>query len=95
MAKPNRKSTLLFSHHAISASRAKPESARSRMRTFGQQLADAGDDPRDLFDAAGARIDVGRAQFGGQQMPAAEHVKRQITVVVVIAVEAALLLRPV
>jgi hypothetical protein len=37
LAKPNRKSTLLFSHHAISASRAKPESARSRMRTFDQR----------------------------------------------------------
>ena len=29
-------------------------------------LADAGDDPRHLFDAAGAGVDVGRAQFGGQ-----------------------------
>jgi hypothetical protein len=27
----------LFSHHAISASRAKPESARSKMRTLGQR----------------------------------------------------------
>ena len=95
MARPNRKSTPLFSHHAISASRAKPESARSRMRTRGPALADAGDDPRHLLDAAGAGIDVGRAQFGRQQMPAAEHVERQITVVVVIAVEETLFLMPV
>src|SRR5260370_26233092 len=36
-ARPNRKSTALFSHQAISASRAKPESARSRRRTAGQR----------------------------------------------------------
>jgi hypothetical protein len=35
--KPNRKSTPQFSHQAISASRAKPESARSKMRIFGQR----------------------------------------------------------
>jgi hypothetical protein len=35
--RPNRKSTALFSHQAISASRAKPESARSRIRTAGQR----------------------------------------------------------
>src|SRR5690606_22434572 len=36
-ARPNRKSTELASHQAISSSRAKPESARSTMRTFGQR----------------------------------------------------------
>jgi hypothetical protein len=36
-ARPNRKSTRFASHHAISASRAKPESPRSRMRTRGQR----------------------------------------------------------
>jgi hypothetical protein len=36
------------------------------MRTFGQRWRMRGDDPRHLFDAAGAGVDVGRAQFGGQ-----------------------------
>jgi hypothetical protein len=36
-ARPNRKSTLLASHHAISSSRAKPLSARSRIFTRGQR----------------------------------------------------------
>ena len=57
--------------------------------------ADLGDDPRHLLDAAGAGVDVGRAQLGGQQMPAAEHVERQIAVVVVIAVEETPFLMPV
>ena len=54
-----------------------------------------GDDPAHLFDAAGTRVDVGRAQFGRQQMPAAEHIERQIAVIVVIAVKEALFLVPV
>ena len=57
---------------------------------LGPAPADAGDDPRHLLDAAGAGVDVGWTQFGGQQMPAAEHVKRQVAVAVVIAVEEAL-----
>ena len=36
-ARPNRKSTPLFSHQVISPSRAKPASARSRIRTAGQR----------------------------------------------------------
>jgi len=36
-ASPNTKSTRFFSHQAIIASRAKPESARKRMRVFGQR----------------------------------------------------------
>jgi len=35
-ARPKRYSTRLASHQAIKTSRAKPESARSKMRTFGQ-----------------------------------------------------------
>jgi hypothetical protein len=68
-------------------------------------LPDLGDDARQLLDAAvglqptgltrGTTIDVGRAQFGRQQMPAAKDVKRQIAVVVVIAVGKAALLMPV
>jgi hypothetical protein len=37
-ASPNTKSTWFISHQAISASRANPESARSRMRVRGQRL---------------------------------------------------------
>jgi hypothetical protein len=61
---------------------------------LGPAGADAGDDPRDLFDAAGTGVDVRRAQFGGQQMPAAEHIERQIAVGVVIAVKETLFLMP-
>ena len=57
--------------------------------------ADLPDNPRDLRDAARAGVDVGGAQLGRQQMPAAEHVQRQIAVAVVIAVEEAPLLMPV
>ncbi len=53
------------------------------------------DNPLDLRDAARAGIDVGGAQLGRQQMPAAEHVQRQIAVAVVIAVEEVSLLMPV
>src|SRR5206468_6894118 len=49
--------------------------------------ADLPDDPRNLLDAARTGVDVGGAQPGRQQVPAAEHVQRQIAVAVVIAVE--------
>lgn len=42
-----------------------------------------------------AGVDIGGAQLGRQQMPAAEHVQRQIAVAVVIAVKEAALLMPV
>ena len=77
------------SHQTISASRAKPESARNRIRTLRPAGPDLGDDPRDLFNRPGAGIDVGAPQLGGQEMPAAEDVKRQIAVAVVVAVEEA------
>ena len=86
-ARPNRKSTRLASHQAISASRAKPESPRSRMRTRGQRRADLRDDARDLLHRAGRGVDVRAPQLGRQQMAAAEHVERQVAVAVVIAVE--------
>ena len=57
--------------------------------------ADLPDDPLDRLDAARAGIDVGGPQLGKQKMPPAEHVKRQIAVAVVIAVEEAALLMPV
>src|ERR1700730_2168683 len=97
LARPNRKSTPLVSHQVISPSRAKPESARSRMRTLGQRRriwatirATSATLPWALQPTGltrGAGIDVRRAQFARQQMPAAEHIERQIAVVVVIAVE--------
>src|SRR6201998_4901546 len=59
---------------------------------LGPAPADLRGDPRHLLDAARAGVDVGRAAFGGQQMPAAEHVQRQIAVAVVIAVEETLFL---
>src|SRR5580693_6397416 len=62
---------------------------------LGPVLADLGDDPCSLLDAAGAGIDVGWTQFGRQQMPATEHVERQIAVAVVIAMEETLFLLPV
>ena len=57
--------------------------------------ADLPDGPLDLLHATGAGVDVGGAQLGGQQVPPAEHVERQIAVAVVIAVEKAALLVPV
>src|ERR1700730_426816 len=57
--------------------------------------AGLGNNARYLRDRAGAAVDVGRAQLGRQQMPAAEDVERQVAVAVVIAVKEALLLMPV
>src|SRR5271165_488592 len=54
--------------------------------------ADPRHDPGDLLHRSGARVDVGSAKLRRQQMAAAEHIKRQIAVAVVIAVEEAALL---
>lgn len=51
--------------------------------------SDLSDDPFDLFDCAGARIDVQTPQLGAEQMPAAENVERQMAIAIVIAVEEA------
>src|ERR1700739_3708751 len=45
------------------------------------------DDAGDLFRRAGAAVDVGGPELGRQKMPAAEHVKRQVAVAIVIGVE--------
>ncbi len=84
-----RKSTRLASHHAISSSRQKPLSARSRMRTRGQRARIWPTMRVDLLDRAGGGIDVGAPQLRRQQMAAAEDVQRQIAVAVVVAVEEA------
>ena len=62
---------------------------------LGPAAADLGDKPRHLLDRPGRAVDVGRAQFGRQQMPPTEDIERQVAVIVVIAVEEAPLLMPV
>ena len=42
------------------------------------------DDACDLLDRAGRRVQVGAPQLGDEQMAAAEHVKRQVAVAIVI-----------
>ena len=93
-ARPKTKSTRCASHQAISASRAKPLSARSNPNP-GPAGADLPDNARDLLKGAGRGVDVGAAQPGRQQVPAAEDVERQVAVGVVVAVEEAALLMPV
>ena len=57
------------------------------MRVLGQRVRIWRDDARDLLDRPGASVDVRRPELGRQQMPAAEHVERQVAVAVVVAVE--------
>ena len=54
-----------------------------------------GDDALDFLQRSFRRVDIGGAQFGGQQMTPAEYVERQVTVAIVIAVEEASFLVPV
>ena len=49
--------------------------------------ADLADDARHLLDGAGGGVDVGAPELGRRQMPAAEHIERQVAVAVVVAVE--------
>ncbi len=60
----------------------------------GPALTYAGDYPGGRFHGSGAGVDVRLPQLGREQVIAAEHVKRQIAVAVVVAVEQATLLRP-
>ena len=53
----------------------------------GPSRPDLRDDPRDVFDRARAAVDVRRPELGRQQMPAAEHIERQVAVAVIIAVK--------
>src|SRR5262249_4796876 len=91
LARPNRKSTPLRSHHRISASRANPESPRSTMPTSGQRARICAT----MRDRAGRGVDVGRPLFGRQEMRATKDVQRQIAVAVVIAVKETPFLMPV
>src|SRR6516164_8165305 len=84
-ARPNTKSTRLASHHAISFSRAKPLSPRSRMRVRPPAPADQCHDAGDLLHRARRGVGVRTAELGRQQVPAAEHIERQIAVAVIVA----------
>src|SRR4028119_1510110 len=92
-ARPKTKSTRFCSHQSMSASRAKPESARS----FHPRPArpDLMHDARNFLDRPGTRIDVGAAQFRREQVPAAEDIERQGAVAIIVAVEEAAFLMPV
>jgi hypothetical protein len=57
-------------------------------------LADLRHDAGNRLDRAGAGVDVRAAQLGQQQVPAAEHIERQIAVIVIIAVKEPPLLMP-
>ena len=57
------------------------------MRTRGQRARMCATMRATSSTAPGRGVDVGAPQLGRQQMPAAEHVERQIAVAVVIAVE--------
>jgi hypothetical protein len=57
--------------------------------------ADLADDASHFILGAGGRVDVRAPELGREQVPATEHVQRQIAVAVVIAMEEAALLMPV
>jgi hypothetical protein len=61
----------------------------------GPARPNLGDDPGDFLHRPGRSIDVGTAQPGRQQVPAAKDVERQIAVAIVVAVEEPPLLVPV
>ena len=57
------------------------------MRVLGHRARILRDDLRDFFDRARAAVDVRGPQLGRQQMPAAEHIERQVAVAIVVAVK--------
>ena len=59
---------------------------------LGSMFANPSDDARRLFRRSGRGVDVGAAQPGAEQVPAAEDVERQIAIAIVVAVEEAALL---
>jgi hypothetical protein len=58
-------------------------------------LADLGDNARHLLDGAVTARDIRTPLTAQQQVPAAEHVERQVTVFIIITVDEAALLSPV
>ena len=86
-ARPNTKSTrLLFApgHQRFAGEAGIGAQQDARARPARPDLCD---DPRDLLLRAGAAVDVRRPELGRQQMPAAEHIERQIAVAIVVAVK--------
>ena len=79
-------------HHVLAAEARIAAQHDPHLRPAG---ADPGDDPRHLLDGAGGAVDVGGTQLGAQQEPAAENVKRQVAIAVVVAMEEPALLRAV
>src|SRR4030095_3327570 len=61
---------------------------------FRPALPDGGDNARHLLSGTARRVDARHAQLGGQQVPSAEYVQRQVAITVVIAVEEPPLLLP-
>ena len=86
-------SVLLAPQHDAFAGKARVGAQENR--DVGKALADLGDDPVKLFDAACRAVDIRPAQSGTQQMLAAEDVERQVAVAVVVAVKEASFLLPV
>ena len=58
-------------------------------------LADLGDNARHLLDSAVTARDIRTPLAGQQQVPAAEHVERQVAVLIIIPVKKATFLHPV
>src|SRR5215216_6123833 len=94
LASPKMKSTLLASHQVISASRAKPESARTIMRAIGQ-LSRICATIRAISSTAPAAASMLAGRSLAASRWATEDVQRQIAVAIVIAVEEPPLLVPV
>ena len=93
-ANPKIKSTLLASHHVMSASRAKPGVSPQNDACHRPALADLRHDASHLLHGTRRAIDVCGPQLCGQQVTAAEDVQRQITVAIVVTVEEPSFLMP-
>ncbi len=65
----------------------KPAVAAQQDLDLGPALANAPDYPVDFLHRARAGVDVRATELGCQQVLAADHVKRQVAVAVVVAVE--------
>jgi hypothetical protein len=79
-------------HQVLAAEAAVGAQQNAHPRPAGTDLAD---NARHFLHRSGRAIDVRAAQLGGQQVPAAEDVERQITVAVVVAMEEPAFLLPV
>ena len=57
------------------------------MRRTAQPTRPGCDDPGNLLFRASAPVDVGAPELGRQKIPAAEHIKGQVAVTIVVGVE--------